>query len=286
MIKSVINNVPAGAAAPIAEKEAEVEPAFRQQVWPWFTSARRRGELRAADGLVLRWFAMEAESDRAALVVLPGWLEIGESFAEELYDLRDLGISFYVLEQRCQGLSGGEIEPRDRWHVKDWRSFLSDIELFMEKVVRTRPHRKIILYGNSMGGALATTYLARHPGSAQALVLSVPMFGVFTAPLPLPVVTTVARLLKLLGKGAAYLPGHGPYNPKPFDGNSWFITSRARYEHLGRLDESRHGVPDRRRHRAGRPPAPEAQPGGKGGSGEDRGAHPPPAGGQRPDGPQ
>jgi alpha-beta hydrolase superfamily lysophospholipase len=78
------------------------------------------------------------------MVVLPGWTEIGESFAEELYDLRDLGLSFYVLDHRCQGLPGGESE------------------LLFEKVMRARPHRRIVLYGNSMGGAVESAFLARY----------------------------------------------------------------------------------------------------------------------------
>ena len=240
MMKNVIALVIACSAIPaFAIDEADFEAAWQQKVRPWFTDSRKVGELRAADGLVLRWFAIESANERASLVVLPGWTEKGESFAEELYDLRDLGMSFYVLEQRCQGLSGGEIEPRDRYYVKDWRSYLSDIQLFVEKAVQSRPHRRIILYGNSMGGAMAAVFLARNPGAAQALVMTVPMFGVRTEPLPEFAVTATARLFILFGRGAAYLPGYGPYKSEPWEGNSWSITSRARYEHLARLDESR-----------------------------------------------
>ena len=239
-MKTVIYPTLACAALPtFAVDETGFEATYQQKVWPWFTASRTSGEFRASDGVMLRWFAIEAAHERAALVVLPGWTETAESFAEELYDLRDLGLSFYVLDHRCQGLSAGEIEPRDRWHVKDWRSFRSDTELFLEKVVRAKPHRRIVLYGNSMGGALATAFLAWHPGAAQALVMTVPMFGIQTPPFPAFVVTTTSMLYTLFGKGSAYLPGNRPYRREPFAGNAWSITSRARYEQLDRLNESR-----------------------------------------------
>jgi lysophospholipase len=221
-----------------AINEAGFETTYQQKVVPWFTSARAVGELRTPDGVTLRWFAIESPSERAAVVVLPGWMEMAEYFAEELYDLRDLDLSFYVLDYRCQGLSSGGIEPRDRWYLKDWRSLLSDSEMFFEKVVRSRPHRKIVLYGNSMGGALATVFLARHSEAAQTLLLSVPAFGI-KAPVPPFMVIAAARLLMLFGQDAAYLPGQGPYRREPFDGNKWSIASRTRYEMLDRLIQSR-----------------------------------------------
>jgi len=240
MTKNIIVPTFACAALPApAIDEAGFDAKYQQKVRPWFDGALTRGELRAADGIRLRWFALESPSERAALVVLPGWTETGESFAEELYDLRDLGLSFYVLDHRGQGLSEGELQPRDRYYLKNWQSYMSDTDLFFEKVVNARPHRRILLYGNSMGGAIATAFLARHPGAAQSLVLTVPMFGVRTVPLPVLAVTTTARLYTFFGKGAAYLPGYGPYRREPFDGNAWAITSRARYEQLDRLQESR-----------------------------------------------
>ena len=219
--------------------ESAFEAPYRQEIWPWFTAQRTFGELRAADGVMLRWFSIESASERAALVVLPGWQEMAESFAEELYDLRDLGLSFYVLDHRCQGLSDGEGMLRDRWHVSDWRNLLSDAGMFLERIVSARPHRKIVLYGNSMGGAVAAAWLSRHPGAAQALVLTVPMFGILTAPLPMPAAIAAMRFSILLGRGARYLPGHGPYRREPFEGNSWSITSRERYSQLDRIIESR-----------------------------------------------
>jgi lysophospholipase len=219
--------------------EESFEHVFKSQVKPWFEASRRTGELRAADGLVLRWYSIESPREKAALVVLPGWTELAESYAEELYDLRDLGLSFFVLDHRGQGLSGGEVTPRDRWYLESWQSLLSDLDLFMERVVRPRIHAKTILYGNSMGGALAVAYLGRHPEAAQALVMTVPMFAPRTAPFPLFAVSEAAGLYTLFGQGRAYLPGYGPYARHSFEGNPWSISSRARYEHLDLLNESR-----------------------------------------------
>ena len=132
------------------------------------------------------------------------------SFTEELFDLRDLGMSSHVLDHRYQGLSGGEIHPRDQWYLQDWQSYLSDVELFFDSVVRARPHRRIVLDGNSMSGAIATAYLARHPDAAYVIVLTVLMFRIKTAPLPGFAVGAIVRLFQLFGTGAAYFYGYGP----------------------------------------------------------------------------
>lgn len=223
----------------MAVDESLLPDAFASRITPWFESSRTMGELHAADGLVLRWYAIEARAERAAMVVLPGWTETAESFQELLYDLRDLGISFYVPDLRGQGLSGGEITPRDRWHLENWETLLTDLDLLMEKVVMAKPHTRVLLYGDSMGGSIATAWIGRHPAAVQGLVMTVPMFGVRTNPFPLPVVKAIMRLYMLVGKGTSYLPGYGPYQSLPYENNPWSITSRARYDFLGRLEDSR-----------------------------------------------
>jgi lysophospholipase len=219
--------------------ETESDAFYADTILPWFSAAKRTGEFRSTDAVMLRWLAVEAAEERGALVILPGFMEMAESFAEELYELRDLGLSFYVLDHRAQGLSGSEIEPRDRWHVEDWRSLVDDADLFLREVVGKRPHRRVLLYGNSMGGAVATALLARNPAAAEALLLVVPMFGILTPPFPISAMACLAWFRKRAGRGKDFFPGNGPYRREPFEGNSWSIASRERYLRLDRLNETR-----------------------------------------------
>ena len=212
---------------------------FASRVRPWLEAARRTGTITATDGRRLHWMAVEAEQEeRGAVVICPGWTEQAECYAELLYDLRDSGYSFYILDHRGQGLSEGDLPSRDRWYVASWRRFISDLELFFELVVRERPHKKIVLYGFSMGGAVATAFLGKHPGTADRLLLVAPMFRINVAPVPHFVLRAFVGAMILIGKGRAYLPGYGPYQGRPFEGNPDRITSRVRYEELVRLNES------------------------------------------------
>lgn len=218
--------------------EESYSEVFRQRVRPWFDDARRSGTLAAGDGRVLSWMSIEAEKERGAVVICPGWTEQAECYAELLYNLRESGYSFYILDHRGQGLSEGDLPSRELWYVESWRSLLSDLELFFERVVRQRPHEEIVLYGFSMGGAVATAFLGTHPGAADRLLLVAPMFRINVSPIPRFLLRAFVGVMLLLGRGRSYLPGHGPYRSRPFEGNPDRISSRVRYEALVRLNES------------------------------------------------
>lgn len=215
--------------------ESRYAALYPRTVIPWFEEASTIGTFRTLDGRRLSWRAVETPNEKGALVVIPGWTEAAEAYAELFYNLKDSGYSFYILDLRGQGLSEGDYPTHDRWYVADWRSFLSDVELFFDRVVNGKPHSSTVLYGFSMGGAIATAYLADHPEAAQQLILVAPMFGINISPVPLFVMRWISVLLAILGLGTSYLPGHGPWAERPFEGNPDCILSRVRFEELGRL---------------------------------------------------
>lgn len=208
---------------------------YPQKVIPWLERASTTGTFQTPDGRRLSWRAVETPNETGALVIIPGWTEAGEAYAELLYDLKDSGYSFYILDLRGQGLSEGDYPTHDRWYVSDWRSFLSDVELFYERVVNAKPHPSTVLYGFSMGGAIATAYLAEHPEAAQRLILVAPMYGINTQPTPLFLMRWISGALTFLGLGTSYLPGHGPWVDRPFEGNPDYILSRVRFEEVNKL---------------------------------------------------
>lgn len=206
-----------------------------RQVRPWFEHAAKRGTLTTADGRTLSWLAVEARHERGAVVIVQGWTEQMALYDELLYDLRDSGYSFYLYDLRGQGRSEGDHPSDDRWYVKDWKSFVSDLDLFYTAIVRARPHPETVFLGYSMGGAIATVYLAEHPTAADRLILLAPMYRINTSPLPLFMVRIVAGGMTLFGGGASYLPGYGPYEAHPFENNPEHITSRLRFEERARI---------------------------------------------------
>jgi lysophospholipase len=158
------------------------------------------GTLLTHDRVELAYRSFEQESEKAALVILPGRSEPIEKYAEVIYDLRELGLSIYVFEHRGQGESG-LVEDVQAQYVRSYDDYVKDLDLFIRTKVRTRPNRKLFLLGHSMGGAIASLYAAKYPDVFQALVLSAPMLDINTKPYPKIVAYWLSKILCKLGLG-------------------------------------------------------------------------------------
>ena len=195
--------------------EADLIRDYTRTILPYMSSAGRTGSLQGTGGVTLRYLAIEKDDEKAALVLLGGHAESYVKYAELFYDLRDLPVSIYALDQRCQGFSGRLLEDREKDYVQSWKDYVADVKLFMDHVVGARSHRKVLVLGHSLGGSVAAVYLAEHPGDFDGAILSAPevrtTFGF--------VGTSLVKLMDFFGGGTAYVPGGGPYAETPFDKN-------------------------------------------------------------------
>jgi alpha-beta hydrolase superfamily lysophospholipase len=102
---------------------------------------------------------------------------VGSAAASET--LADLPYSFLQVDHAGQGEStdgmlGGHIDSYDR--------YVGDLERALEPFRMIRPGGKVMLFGHSMGGLIATLYAEKHPDQVNALVLSSPMMGIGAPP--------------------------------------------------------------------------------------------------------
>jgi lysophospholipase len=67
--------------------------------------------------------------------------------------------------------------------------------------------------GHSMGGAIALLCLRGHPGLFDAAILSAPMLGIRTGPVPSPLVRCISGLARGAGLGKCFVPGAGAWQP-------------------------------------------------------------------------
>jgi lysophospholipase len=212
-----------------AVSESNFDLQYATQVLPWYASHGKTGELVAFDGVKLSYRSFERADERGALVVLPGRTEPYAKYAEVVYDLREAGYSVYLLDHRGQGASGRMTADREMGYVRKFADYVRDLELFMEKVVRARPHRKTYLLAHSMGAAISTLYAMAHPGHFDAAVFSSPMFQLQTGKYSEPMALAMSSAAVAAGQGKHYAPGKGPYDPKEVFGDNNATHSEKRW---------------------------------------------------------
>lgn len=188
------------------------------------------GEFVGSGGLRLQ-YARRGVAGQVALVVVSGRTEFMEKYGEIFHDLLDSGVAFYIYDHRGQGGSERLLVDSQKGHVDVFHNYVSDLEIFLESVVRPDRPRKIIILSHSMGGAISLLYARKHVGCLDGLILSSPMCSINTRPFPLFFARAITRVAILAGMEAEYVIGTGPWHADlPFEKN--FLTgNRSRFEH-------------------------------------------------------
>ncbi|TAL00895.1 MAG: alpha/beta hydrolase, partial [Rhodospirillaceae bacterium] len=171
------------------------------------------GTFETADGARLRWGHLPAAMPRAECVLVGGFAEFVEKYFETIADLSQRGFSVWCLDWRGQGRSTRPTRHPSRPRRRDFDRDADDLIAFTRHVLPGRHPR--ILIAHSMGGAIALLALVRAPALFTAAVLSAPMLGVHTAPVPGLIARVLAVLGVVWGFAREFAPGRGPWAPDP-----------------------------------------------------------------------
>jgi len=167
------------------------------------------GSIKTPDGVNLRFARWEPPPGRkGTVVVLQGRAEYIEKYYETVRDLRARGFAVATFDWRGQGLSDRALPDRNKGYVRNFSEYATDLEAVMEQVVLPDCPPPIFALGHSMGGAIVIR--ACHDGSRwfERIVLSAPMIALPQGPLT-RVAGPLARVMRLIGRGSAYVPsGH------------------------------------------------------------------------------
>jgi lysophospholipase len=164
------------------------------------------GAIQTSDGVNLRFARWAPPPGRkGTVVVLQGRAEFIEKYFETVRDLRARGFAVTTFDWRGQGLSDRRLSDRQKGYVRNFSNYITDLEAVMEQVVLPDCPPPIFALAHSMGAAVAIR--ACHDGSRwfDRTVLSAPMIALPPGRLT-RVAGPLARLMRMIGRGGAYVP--------------------------------------------------------------------------------
>lgn len=186
----------------------------------------------AADGARLRGAVWETPSGkpRGTALLLGGRTEFIEKNLEATEELLMRGFAVWSFDWRGQGLSARALEDRHKGQIEDYRQFLDDLALFMERFVLPASSPPIVVLAHSMGGHIALRHLHDHPGQIASAALSAPMIHFLPSGARRPIIQVLAWLCAAVAPESYVSPG-GRYGDKPFpfEGNP-LTSDRLRFE--------------------------------------------------------
>ncbi len=144
-----------------------------------FWQTRQESEFTGVDGLAIRFVRFSAAHHDRVIVVCPGRIESYVKYAELSYDLFNCGYDILIIDHRGQGRSERILDDRHRGHVGKFSDYVDDLEAFWQQEVAPGHWRQRFILAHSMGGAIVTLLLQRHPHLCNAVALSAPMFGIY-----------------------------------------------------------------------------------------------------------
>ena len=174
--------------------------------------------------------------------MLHGYTESGEKFREMTWYFLQSGFNVYAIDHRGHGRSARAVDETWLTHVDHFSDYVRDLEAFMDRVVLPRAQNlPLCLYAHSMGGAIGSMMLQRHPKMFARAVLTAPMIAPSSAPFPSWAGAAIARFMCAIGKTREMAFIGKPFDPQSETFEASFGTGRARFDYYERKRlENRH----------------------------------------------
>ncbi len=124
------------------------------------------------------------EDAAASVVLVHGLSEFTKKYYETAFYLLQNGFNVFLYDQRCHGFSQRLTDDPDLIHVNSFDDYVTDLEQFIDKIVLKTSALPIYIYSHSMGGAVASLYLQKHPEQIKKAILSAPLFQPYVGKTP------------------------------------------------------------------------------------------------------
>lgn len=199
---------------------------------------RREGMFEGVDQLKVGWVSLTGFNHDKAIIVVNGRIESYWKYQELFYDLVQQGYDVFALDHRGQGVSDRLAEDTELGHIEEFDDYVSDLKTFVDHEIAPRNYRQHFMLAHSMGGTIASLFLAEYPGLIDSAALSAPMHGIHINNWMKPIASPLARAVEQMQRQPNYAPGQVPYYPKPFADNP-LCQSQIRYQWFRDLYEQK-----------------------------------------------
>ncbi|HEX7760067.1 MAG TPA: alpha/beta hydrolase, partial [Caulobacteraceae bacterium] len=166
---------------------------------------------------------------RGSVVLSGGRTEPIEKYFEIIEELRARGFTVLAHDWRGQGLSHRLLPDRLMGHAAGFKDFVADYAALISAYEARLPEPWIAM-GHSMGGCLTLLALALGQKGFVGAVLSAPMLGLQTAPIPRPIGKALATTLTSAGRGGSGVQGRGASPIASTFETNVLTHDRARYD--------------------------------------------------------
>jgi len=181
------------------------------------------------------------EDAKGTIVISFGFAESARKYHELIYYFLNAGYQVAVMEHRGHGKSSREVKDSCVVHVDKFGQYADDLHTFVQKIVlpgllngRTEKKRNLYLFGHSMGGCIAASYLESYPGDFDRAILNAPMLGLELGRFPAWAAVLICDINILLGRGSERQFTHHVYDPAEPFGRSC-AASQARHNYYVRI---------------------------------------------------
>ena len=201
-----------------------------EAVLPRLRACRTDGTIPGADGRPLFVSRFDAASPRGTVVIVHGFTECADKFAEIIHSLLANGLSVLAYDQRGHGRSwrAEGLGDLSLTHVDRFGEYVGDLEQVVARALAGMP-RPWTLFAHSMGGAVSALFLERHADVFSRAALCAPMIAPNLAGIPAALGKVICAVPKALGRGRKRMFASKPY-AGPEDFATSCATGRARFD--------------------------------------------------------
>ena len=171
------------------------------------------------------------ENARGIVLLLHGFTESAEKFREMAWVFLQEGYGVFAPDHVGHGRSGRLVQDSSLVHIDRFMHYAEDMENLIRELIVPELHgRPLMLYGHSMGGAVAACLLIRNPGMFARAILTSPMIAP-SSPIPLWVGRALSKWMERRGKGNRMAFVGKAYSKENDTFEASCDTSRARFDY-------------------------------------------------------
>lgn len=224
--------------------ESTLVSTLNEQVLPFWEEKVKKGYFTTPDHLNIHYAYAIPPSPISNIVICSGRTEAYVKYQELIFELFHAGFAVFIVDHRGQGFSSRLLSNPHIGHVEEFSHYVDDFRQFINEIVQPKSSGPLNLLAHSMGGAIATLYMMRHPKTFAKAALLSPMFGISSGFVPPPLARSLVDMFRdtLLwdANKEKYFPGQANYHDRPFSDNP-LTTSEVRFRII---QETNHKYPE------------------------------------------